>query len=213
VTPQPDLEPLAYRIREARALVPPHRSALVAITGIDASGKGYVAARIGACLEQSGLRVAILNADHWLNLPATRFSQSNPAEHFYRHAFRFAEMFDQLLDPLRNRRCVSVDADVTDESATTYRRHRYQFDAVDVTLVEGIFLLKRALQDRYDLSAWIDCSVDTALRRAVRRAQEGLPPGATVHAYRTIYFPAQEIHQSIDAPRAAASMIVVNDQS
>src|SRR5262249_32397542 len=149
----------------------------------------------------------------WLNLPATRFSQSNPGEHFYHHAFRFDEMFDELVYPLRHRRSVLVDADVTDESATTYRRHCYQFDDVDVTLVEGLFLLKRACQDLYDLSAWIDCSVDTALRRAVRRAQEALPPAATVHAYRTIYFPAQQIHHSIDAPRAAASMIVENDQS
>ena len=61
-------------------------------------------------------------------------------------------------------------------------------------MLEGIYLLKRALQAHYDLSVWIDCSFETARGRAVARAQEALPPEATVSAYQTIYFPAQKIH-------------------
>jgi len=58
---------------------------------------------------------------------------------------------------------------------------------------------------------WIKCSFATALERAVARAQEGLPPAATIAAYRRVYFPAQEIHFVRDDPEAAATVCINND--
>jgi uridine kinase len=80
-----------------------------------------------------------------------------------------------------------------------------------IILLEGIYLLKRRFQRLYDLSFWIDCSFERALGRAVFRAQEGLSQDATTEAYRTIYFPAQELHFARDDPRSAASGILDND--
>jgi len=48
-------------------------------------------------------------------------------------------------------------------------------------------------------------------QRNFARSQEGLPPEATTNAYRTIYFPAQEIHYVRDNPCAAANAIINND--
>jgi uridine kinase len=50
------------------------------------------------------------------------------------------------------------------------------------------------------------------LERALARGQEGLPPGETIHAYKTIYFPAQAIHFARDNPKTAAGAIIPNDQ-
>jgi len=94
-----------------------------------------------------------------------------------------------------------------------YRRHIYQYECVDVILLEGIFLLKQAFQSFYDLLYWIDCSFDTALERASARGLEGLSPEETARAYRRIYFPAQEIHFRRDNPRAAATVIFNSDIS
>jgi uridine kinase len=82
---------------------------------------------------------------------------------------------------------------------------------VDVILLEGIFLLKKDYRHQYDLSIWIECSFETALQRAVARAQEGLPPAETVRAYESIYFPAQRLHFQLDAPMRAANMVLHND--
>jgi uridine kinase len=49
------------------------------------------------------------------------------------------------------------------------------------------------------------------LERALARGQERLPPEATIHAYQTIYFPAQELHFTRDNPRNAATAILPND--
>ena len=199
------------KILDVRSSIPSQRSVLTAISGIHGCGKGYVTAWIVDQLQTKGVRAVAINVDGWLNLPNRRFDASNSAEHFYLHAIRFEEMFAQLILPLRDHRSLRIVADYAEETATEYRRHVYEFEDVDVIALEGIYLLKRAFQAHYDLSIWIECSFDTALERAISRAQEGLPPEETIRAYRTIYFPAQEIHFKRDNPKAAATLIVNND--
>lgn len=206
-----DVGRVVDQILNARESAPAERSVLAAISGIDGCGKGYATARIVDLLEAKGLRVAAINVDGWLNLPGKRFGSSDPPEHFYLHAIRFEEMFTQLILPLRDRRSVRVSADYTEETATEYRSHVYEFEDIDVIALQGIYLLKRAFVSRYDLSVWIECSFDTALERALSRAQEGQPPEETARAYRAIYFPAQEIHFLRDDPKARATLIVNND--
>lgn len=206
-----ELQAVIERICETRVSIPAQRSVLVAITGIDGCGKGYFAAQLTRQLATQGVRAAIINVDGWLNLPHVRFDSSNPAEHFYLHAIRFDEMFGRLVLPLRDRRSLRLEADYAEETAAEYRRHIYEFEELDVILLEGAYLLKRPFQAYYDLSVWIECSFETALERAIARSQEGLTPEATVKAYRTIYFPAQEIHFRRDDPRGAATLIVNND--
>src|SRR5262245_1265304 len=176
-----------------RRSIPAQRSMLVAVSGVDGSGKGYLANRIIAALEQEGLKAIAINADAWLHLPARRFSKERPAAHFYQHAFRFREMFNQLILPLKERRSVCIEADLVAETATSYYRHTYVFQDVDVIVLEGIFLLRRPFREYYDLVVWVDCSFETALARALERGQEGLPPEETIRAYQVIYFPAQRI--------------------
>lgn len=181
------------------------------MSGIDGSGKSYAAARMARALRHKGHAVASLSVDGWLNLPSVRFSQVDPAEHFYRHAIRFEAMFAELLLPLRRDRRIRLEADYTEEQATRYRKQRYEFDDVDVILVEGIYLLKRELRPHYDLALWIECGFETALERAIARGQEGLGREETSRAYHTIYFPAQEIHFRIDRPRESADHVLWND--
>jgi len=191
--------------------VPVARAVLAGVTGIDGAGKGYLAGGIADTLGWYGLNVALVNVDGWLNLPSVRFSRDDPAEHFYRHALRLDEMFDQLVLPLRDRRSHLVTVDVAEETATAFRPRTYAFEDVDVIVLEGIYLLKRAYQHHYDVSFWVDCSFETALRRALARGQEGRPPEETLRAYETIYFPAQRIHFERDDPRSAASLVIPND--
>ena len=207
----PNLLPAIEKIIAARGAIPRDRAALIAISGIDASGKGYLTAQLTDALQKRGLRAANINIDGWLNLPHVRFAMSNCAEHFYLHAIRFAEMFRDLILPLREGRSITVEMDYAEETATSYRKRLLAYFDVEIVLLEGIFLLKREFQHHYDLSLWIECSFETALERALARGQEGLPPDSTIHAYRTIYFPAQEIHFARDNPKAAAAAIIPND--
>ncbi len=207
----PDVSTSVEAILETRRRIPAWRAALVAVSGIDGCGKGFVSAQLAEALRARGLNVAVLNIDGWLNLPSVRFDPARPAENFYRNALRFEEMFDQLVLPLRARRSIRLEADFAEETATAYRRHLYEYNNVDVILLEGIYLLRRDLRARYDFSLWIECTFDTALERAIAREQEGLPPAETIRAYRTIYFPAQQLHFALDEPWAAADVVLTND--
>ena len=190
VIPATDVRAITESILDVRASVPRDRAALVAVSGIDGCGKGWLTRQIVDELQARGVNAANINIDGWLNLPDKRFSDKNPAEHFYLHAIRFDEMFAQLVLPLRDHRSVSVEADFAEETAMTYRKQTYEFADIDVIVLEGIYLLKLAFRKYYDLSTWIDCSFAKALERALSRGQEGLPPAETIRAYETIYFPA-----------------------
>jgi uridine kinase len=209
--PATDVRAVTDRLLKVRASVPRKRAALVAVSGIDGCGKGWLTRKIVDDLQARGVNAANINIDGWLNLPAKRFSDKNPAEHFYLHAIRFDEMFAQLVLPLRDARSIRVETDFAEETATTYRKQLYEFTDIDIIVLEGIYLLKQAFRPYYDLSIWIDCSFARALERALARGQEGLPPTDTIRAYETIYFPAQEIHFQRDNPQQAAEIIVDNN--
>jgi uridine kinase len=188
------------------------RSLLVAISGIDGSGKGYITRKIVSQVSRARLSVASINIDDWLHLPDKRFRSQHPAEHFYEHGIRFQEMFERLVLPLKQRRSLKIEAELADATNTTeYKRHVYLFEDVDVIVLEGIFLLKRAFRGYYDLAVWVDCSFETALERALKRGQEGLSAEATIGDYERIYFAAQRLHFAKDNPRAAADLVINND--
>jgi uridine kinase len=206
-----DIDEVTRQILRRRKTVPDTRCLLVGVSGIDGCGKGYVARQLEARLALHGVTPAILNVDGWLNLPEKRFNQSDPADNFYENAIRLDQFFTQLVIPLRDRRSVRLEADFTEETASQYHEHIYDFKDVSVVLVEGIFLFKRQYREYFDLAIWIDCSFPTALARAIARAQEGLSAAKTIRAYETIYFPAQRLHFTNDRPRENADLIFEND--
>ena len=204
------IDEIVRQILERRASVPDTRSLLVGISGIDGSGKGYLAAQLEAHLALHAVTAAVVNVDGWLNLPEKRLDRSAPAENFYKNAIRFDDFLAQLVMPLKGRRSVHLDADFTEETALSYRKHTYDFKDVSVVLVEGIFLFKPQYRKHFDLAIWVECSFATALVRAIARAQEGLSPANTITAYETFYFPAQRIHLAQDKPREHADLIFEN---
>ena len=206
-----DIRDTIHSILAIRDRTPEGRSILVALSGIDGCGKGYLTAKIIEGLKAAGMNAIAINGDGWLNLPERRFNADNPAEHFYQNAFRFDEMFSQLVLPLRDRRSIHLEANILEETDTTYRRHLYQFKNVDIIILEAIYLLKSELMENYDFSIWIDCGFKTALKRALARNQEGLSEREIMNAYNTLFFPAQIIHFRRDDPKQLARAIINND--
>jgi uridine kinase len=201
---------LINAILSKRKQIPVERSLLVGISGIDASGKGFVAGRLAKELENKGVGVANINVDGWLNLPHVRFSDEDHGRHFYENALRLDEMFNELILPLRQTRSVSLTMDLAEETATEFRQHRYEFRDIDAILLEGIFIFKKQFVQQFDLRIWVECPFDVALTRAVERSQEGLSPDETIAAYENIYFPAQRLHLKQDDPKAAAEILLEN---
>lgn len=185
------------------------KALLIGISGIDGSGKGFIANEIFQYLRNEN--VALVHLDGWLNLPDVRFSPHEPAKHFYDHAIRFEEMFTQLILPLKNNRSIDLIADYTEETAHKYRREHYLYSDIDIILLEGIYLFKKTYRHYFDLAIWIESTFEKALERAIRRLQEGLSVDETIRAYEQIYFPAQHIHFQEDHPQDSADFTILNE--
>lgn len=204
---------LCRRIQFIRQQTPVQRATLIGISGIDASGKGYLSGLVADALAKQGLRVALVNVDHWVTLPSQRFSQIEPARHFYESGLRLDAMWEDVVLPLRETRRVHRSIDACDTTnAERYIPLRFDHEGIDVLLLEGIFLFKKQYQNRFDLRAWIDCSFETAMRRAIRRNQEQMAESEIQRDYDVIYYPAQRLHFEKDRPQACADVTIRNDE-
>ena len=74
------LQTVVNEILDTGSSISSECSMLTAITGIDASGRGYFTERLVDALQTRGVCAVAINVDAWLNLPNVRFDASNPAE-------------------------------------------------------------------------------------------------------------------------------------
>ncbi|MEM1368239.1 MAG: AAA family ATPase [Cyanobacteria bacterium P01_H01_bin.15] len=185
---------------------------VIGISGIDGSGKGYIAKKLAQGITNAGRKCELIGIDGWIQPPAQRFSSSNPGEYFYRNGFRFAEMHENLFQPLTQTGSIDLWAkhSAPDNSSDMLDFH-YQIDRGEVLIFEGIFLFQGRFE--FDYQIWIECSYETALKRALQRNQEGLPEADILRDYNQIYFPAQRIHLATDKPRQSCDYLLLNDES
>src|SRR5215813_13525168 len=79
---EPNIDLAVFGILDRRAKSDARRSILAGVSGIDGSGKGFVANQIVQRLLQQHLHAVVLPDDGWLNLPAERFNTQNQSQHF-----------------------------------------------------------------------------------------------------------------------------------
>src|SRR5258708_37532078 len=107
------IDHLTQNIVSRRSTLPGHIASLAAISGIDGSGKSSLAKQLAQHLNENGANTIVIGLDAWHNPPEKRFNKDDPAGHFYRHAFRFDELFDVVINPLRLNRALQVTVELT----------------------------------------------------------------------------------------------------
>ncbi len=192
-----------------------HRAAnvfTVAISGIDAAGKGYISERLYEELEARGYRVALIHTDPWQNPIPVRLSKENPAENVYEHIFRWNDLFEQLIFPLQKNGNICLEIQAIRSDADIYYPLVYDHSNIDILLIEGILLFKKEYLPYYDHKIWIDCSFETGLQRALTRNIENLGEKELIHDYDTYYYAAQRLHLERDDPAGSADVIFDNNE-
>ena len=183
----------------------------VAISGIDASGKGYTANLLQQNLESKGYKVANINIDHWQNPIPIRLQKENAAENVYENIFRWNDFFEQLIFPLQKNKSIYLETLGIRSDADVYYPLIYNYKNIDFLLIEGILLFKRNYLSYYDHKIWIDCSFETGLQRALHRNVEKLNEKELLHDYDVYYYAAQRLHFERDDPKQAADIIFDNN--
>ena len=185
----------------------------VAISGIDASGKGFITKQLEEELKNRGYAAANINIDPWQEPIPVRLKKEYAAENVYENIFRWDEFFKQLIFPLQEKKSIYLETQGIRTDADIYYPLTYDYQNLDVLLVEGILLFKRKYLSRYDLKIWVDCSFETGLQRAIMRNVENLDTEKLIDDYNTYYYPAQKIHLNRDNPLEAADIIFENNNS
>jgi uridine kinase len=205
------LDKLVKEILLAKSRNPVKSLFTIAISGIDASGKGYIGNLLQQRFESEGYKVANINIDPWQNSLSIRLKKENAAENVYENIFRWNDFFAQLIFPLQKNKCIYLETKGIHTHSDEYYPLIYDFKDTDILLIEGIFLFKKKYLSYYDYKIWIDCSFETGLKRAMKRNSEKLSNEQLINDYHTFYYPAQRLHFEKDNPKGNADVVFTNE--
>ena len=146
---------------------------LVAIDGVDASGKTTFAERLADAVRSHGRNAVIIHADDFLHSRSVRHRRGRESpEGYFADSYDYDALKRQVLAPLSRSGNgwyrVGIADRIRDQLVDRPARHAGKNSVI---LVEGLFLLRDELVDWWDLSIFLHVDVHTSLRRKERRLQ------------------------------------------
>jgi len=181
------------------------KAQVVAISGIEGSGKRELTEKIAAALKLDGLNVAVIHTDDWEACKSIRFNIMNSPEEYYLNAYRFDEMFEQLILPLKLFGSIKTSVDLADSESP--RRVDYNFSNIDIILIEGVYLIQEAYLDLYDYSCWVKSNFDKAFKQLSESINVEESQEALVNLFEMLIKPAGQYHLFADEPIANSRSI------
>lgn len=199
------------KIAEAILAVPTDFITRVGIDGFDGAGKTWFADELGKALEAAGASVIRASVDGFHNPTAVRYRRGRLSpEGFYQDSYDYATLKRVLLDPLNpggSGRYISAVFDHTTNSPVT--RWEKRATAGDVLIFDGIFLHRPELRSYWDLSIFLDVSVENSIARLGERDGGSTDPGDPRNRR---YIEGQKLYVRECLPAEAATIAVDNNE-
>jgi uridine kinase len=200
------LAAVAGRVPDPRVL---GRPVLVAVDGVDGSGKSVFAAELVAALRAAGRTVVAASVDGFHRPRDARYrrGRSSP-EGFWADSYDYDALRTELLDPFApagSRRFRRAVRDVSTDSALDLAHETGTDDTVLV--VDGIFLQRAELEGWWDLTVFLQVSFDETFRRMA--ARDGCPADPADPANRR-YVEGQLLYLAERDPAGRADVLVDN---
>ena len=187
----------------------------VAVDGPPAAGKTTLADELAVLVRTRGREVIRASTESFHLPRAQRYRRGEfSPEANYHDAFDYDTLRRVLLDPLGpdgDRRYQHAVYDIDTGTALSPPVTTASADAV--LLLDGVFLLRPELVDRWDLSIFVSAPFEQILDRARIRDLALLGSTAEVERrFRTRYIPAQKLYCAAARPADHADIIVHNDE-
>ncbi len=192
----------------ARALSP-GRPILLAIDGVDGSGKTTFAARLAAAFAHVGRPVLVIHEDDFLNPRNLRYRLGRESpEGFFLDTYDLPSLTAKVLDAVGNGAGARIVPAVFDYRADA----PVHVDAVEVppdavVIVEGMFLHRDELARRWDLSVFLDVPFTETARRMAERDGSSADP---THPSMRRYVDGQRLYLATCEPRRRATLVIDN---
>jgi len=185
------------------------RPAVIAVDGVDGSGKTTFAGRLAATIGNAGRTVLIVHEDDFLAPREVRYRLGRHSpEGFFRDSYDLVALIRHVLDPL------SPGGDRRVRRRVFDHRTDAPVDALDehvpadaVVIVEGMFLHRDELADRWDWSVFLDVPFAETARRMAER--DGSHPDPE-HPSMRRYVVGQRIYLDSCRPRIRATIVLDN---
>lgn len=182
---------------------------MIAVDGVDGSGKTTFASELGCAIDSAGRPTVIVHEDDFLAPRKTRYRLGRHSpEGYFRDSYDLGALIRDVLDPLRpggdrrvrlrvfdHRIDASVDSPVVELPINV------------VVIVEGLFLHRDELVDRWDWSVFLDVPFSEAARRMASRDGSHSDPE---HPTMRRYFEGQRIYLATCQPHERATVVIDN---
>lgn len=187
----------------------PGRPALVAVDGVDGAGKTTFAAALSEGYRAAGRDAHIVHEDDFLNPRAVRhrLGRDSPLGYFL-DSYDLDALAGRVLDPVAAGSGWRIVPRIFDHrSDTPVTADPVAVTAGAVVIVEGMFLHRDELRERWDLSVFLDVPFTESIpRMAGRDGTNPDPEHASVHRY----VAGQRIYLKRCRPRERASIVIDN---
>ena len=186
------------------------RPTLVAIDGVDGSGKTTFADWLAARYAASGRTAHVVHLDDFLNPRALRYRLGRDSpEGFFRDTYDLHRVTADVIEPvLRGGPTTIVRRAFDYRTDEPLHEDPIAVDASDVVLVEGMFLHRDELADSWDMSVFLDVPFAVSLARMADR--DGTSPDPRDPSVRR-YVEGQRLYLAACDPKLRATHVVAND--
>lgn len=192
------------------------RVALVAVDGVDGSGKTTFADAWARRIRRSGMPCARIRLDRYLAPRAVRHARGrDDPEGFWLDSYDYAAFNAEVLEPLRPRADTPPTYrpgvyDVVTETPRRAPRHTAPMgERGGIVLIDGIFLHRDDLHTAWDFSVWLEVSFEVTFARMAGR--DGCPADPH-HPANARYLGGQLRYFGAARPWLRADVIVDNTE-
>ena len=191
----------------ARDVVALRRPAVIAVDGVDGSGKTTFARQLALSIGDAGRPAVIVHEDDFLAPRSTRYRLGRDSqEGFFRDTYDLGALVTHVLDPLGPGGSRRVRRRVFDHRADAPVDAQVEQVPVDaVVIVEGMFLHRDELVARWDWSVFLDVPFVETARRMAHRDGTHPDPG---HPTMRRYVEGQRLYLAACRPRERATVVL-----
>lgn len=184
------------------------RPMLVAIDGVDGSGKTTLADELAAVLGADGRAVTRASVDGFHHPRTFRYAEGRSGETFWSRSYDYQAMTRVLLDPWRGGAGSAYRTAVHDvQTDQPIESPMHRVPPRGVLLVDGIFTQRDELASYWDFTIFLDVPFETSVARMARRDGSVPDVGDPGQAR---YIEGQRIYLVGCRPRERADLVVDN---
>lgn len=201
------LEKIAIDIK---GLYDSRQGLLVAVDGVDGSGKSMFAANLTAHLQKSDIQVLHVSVDGFHRPRAERYARGRYSpEGFFRDSYNYDKFKNVLLVALQKEGDRNIQRTIHDIKTDEQLSPEPIFvEPGTVVVVDGIFLHRDELFDYWDYSIFLDVDFQQAFHRMAKR-DNGLPD--PFNELNTRYREGQLLYFRECDPKSRATVIIDNN--